>query len=128
MVLDDRIRRREAQNAPLRLRAEVRNQNPAEMLARNADAILPDRHPDLGPGPGTQPFANVRSCQVSCRARTHACSASASAFIAGGSCRIVARAIETLPMTAIRMLLKSCAIPPARSPSDARLPAFARSS
>ena len=41
---------------------------------------------------------------------------------------IVTRAIETLPMIAIRMLLKSWAMPPASRPSEASLPARARSS
>ena len=36
--------------------------------------------------------------------------------------------MDTLPMIAMRTLLKSWAMPPASSPSDASLPAFARSS
>ena len=77
---------------------------------------------------GTPPFENVSSCQVICRARTHACSASDSASMCGPVWGIVARAIDTLPMIDVRMLLKSWAMPPASRPSDSSLFAFARSS
>ena len=77
---------------------------------------------------GTPPFENVSSCHVSCLACTQAFSASESASAAAPVGGIETRAIDTLPMIAIRMLLKSCAMPPARSPSEASLPARARSS
>ena len=74
---------------------------------------------------GTPPLANERRRQVSCRARTQACSALVSAASRGPVCGSDTRAIATLPMIAIRMLLKSWAMPPASRPSDSSLLALA---
>ncbi len=67
---------------------------------------------------GDPPFANVSNCCVRSRARNPARSLSTRKFSSSAcSCRPVSTS-EILPRITVNKLLKSCAIPPASTPSD----------
>ena len=77
---------------------------------------------------GAPPREKVRSCCVRSRARAAAFSASTRSSVTSLDERAAALASERYPQTAVRMLLKSCAIPPARMPTVSSLCALISSS
>ena len=67
---------------------------------------------------GAPPLANFSNCPVSSRACCAARAASRRFAAAAARLGRFSSASETLPMITVRMLLKSCAMPPASTPSD----------
>ena len=77
---------------------------------------------------GSPPFEKVSSCLVRSLARRQAPSASSRRRVEGSPGARLVFSSRMFPRTAVKMLLKSCAMPPASTPTDSSLLAFSISS